>query len=92
MPASLVTDALRLATLGRSPQLGLMSLSDPGNQHCSSTFQNALAGYEMRAPVRRGCIRWGNVQPKSPRGHLEGGGLYGKQFATQRQVIEWLAF
>ena len=96
MQTSLVTNALRMASLRRHPAPGLIFHSDRGSQYCSQACQAALGSYGMRSSMSRKGNCWDNAPTESLWGSLRVGRLYGQRFPTQRQamdeVIDWLTF
>ena len=96
MPASLVTDALRMAWFRRRPAPGLIFHSDRGSQYCSHEFQGALTDYEMKSSMSRKGNCWDNAPTESLWGRLKVSRLHARRFATRRaamdEVIDWLTF
>jgi putative transposase len=53
MKIDLVSDALKMALLQRSPQAGLLHQSDQGSQYASHDYQKLLGGYGIRVSMSR---------------------------------------
>ena len=80
----------------REPDEGVVFHSGRGTQYCGQEFQSALADYKMKSSMSRKGDCWDNAHTKSFWGGLKVGRLYGKKFATRRQVmdevIDWMTF
>jgi putative transposase len=98
MQTNAVTDVLRMAWFRRRAEPGLIFHSDRGTQYCSHEFQNELKRFEMKSSMSRKGNCWAdlrfchNAPTESLWGRLNVGSLYGRKFATRREVMDWINF
>ncbi len=96
MESNLVVDALKMAWFRRNPSSGLLFHSDRGTQYCSDDFQRVISAFNMRSSMSRKGDCWDNAPTESLWGKLKVARIYGKRFATRRdmmdEVIDWISF
>ena len=51
-----------------------------------------IAGYKMKSSMSRKGDCWDNAPTESLWGRLKVGRLYGRQFATRREAMDWINF
>jgi putative transposase len=87
MKNSLVNDALTMAWFRRRPGAGLLFHSDRGSQYCSTQFQDALRGWNMRSSMSRKGNCWDNAPTESFWSRLKSGSVQGHKFQTRAEAI-----
>jgi transposase InsO family protein len=66
--------------------------SDRGSQYCSEVYQTELKRFNIQPSMSRKRDCWDNAPTESLWGSLKVGRLYGRQFTSRREVIDWLGY
>lgn len=86
MPASLVSDALRMAIWKRRPAAGLLVHSDRGSQYASDEFQRLLKRHGFRCSMSRKGDCWDNAPSESFFHTLKTELIYHEDFTTREEA------
>ena len=86
----LVKAALRMATMQRMPEAGLLHHSDRGSQYASDAYQQALEDLDMICSMSRKGDCWDNAMMESFFGSLKTEWVYHENYQTRKEAKQSL--